>query len=167
MSRPYLTAGIFGTSLDALIIIDLVADLPFDPHGIEFVGFFPKAASGDIHAGCIGGRLACNDIDDPAFRARTIHHGSRTAKDFYAFHIIHVVQKRCERIPAGACAFEVIESYAVYQDDDIVATIDANTAQVRIETVGAIVQELNPRNGTQRIFYAFHMQSFDLVAIRC
>ncbi len=127
MSWPLTSTTIFDIPLDGLVIIDVISEFSFNTHGIEFIVFFPKAASGNIHSGCIGGWFPGDDIDNPTFCTRTIHDSRCTAQDFHTFDIIHIIQKCGEGITTLTRSIEVIQADAIHQNNNIRATIDTNT----------------------------------------
>ena len=161
LTRPYLAATVLGRTGNGSVMINIVADLVLGSLGIEVISLFTEVAAGNINYRLGFGRFTGDDVNNTALSTAAIH-GCRTAAQyFHALNVIHVVHECCKHITAAAGALEVINSYAIDKDNYVLAAVQADAAQISIQAVSAIIQELCTRNSTQSLLYVFHMHLFN------
>ena len=142
-------------------MVNIVAYLVFSSLGIEFIGFLAEAAFGNINNSFCTRRSSGDDVDNTALSTAAIHGSSTAAHYFDTLDVIHIVHEGGKHITAAACALEIVNTHAVNQDNNILAAVDADTAYVGIQAIGAVIKELYARNGTQNLFHVVHVHLLD------
>ena len=161
LARPFLAAAVFGSAGDGSVMVNIIAYLAFGSLGIEFIAFLTKVTLRNINNGFCTYRSSGDNIDNTALSTAAVHGSSTAAHNLDTLDVIHIVHERCKHITAVACALEVINAYAVNHDNYVLAAVDTDTAYVGIQAVGAVIQELYARNGTQNLFHVVHVHLLD------
>ena len=163
LTRPFLTAAVLAGAGNGSVMVNIVAYLVFGSLSIEFIGFLAEAALGNINNGFCTFRSSGDDVDNTALSTAAVHGSSTAAHYLDALDVIHIVHECGKHITAAACALEVVNTHSVNQDNNVLAAVDADTAYVGIQAVGAVIQELYARNCTQNLFHVVHVHLLDFL----
>ena len=152
VSMPFDASAILEVTGQCLVLIDVIAKASFPALGIEAVILFAEVSFGNIH-GCLGpADFPGNDIDNPAFGAAAIHGGCAAAEYFDTLNVVGVAQEGGIDITVLPRSFQVRDFHAVHKDYDILGAVNADAADIAVQCISAIVEELYAGNGSKRFF---------------